>query len=227
MRVLGADVCQGRWVGIVLTDHGFSSAHFEDEIATLVERATVPGPLDAIALDIPIGLPSAAARRSDREAALFIGPRRSSVFTTPVRAALETDDFAEAVLLNRAATGVGISKQAHGLRHKIREVAAWRATVTIPVVEAHPEVCFRAMAGEPLAEPKKTWAGARRRHALLTEQGIVLGEMGEAGKAAVDDVLDAAAAAWTAHRVARGAALWLPAEVTAPDPRRDVELIWY
>jgi predicted RNase H-like nuclease len=41
---------------------------------------------------------------------------------------------------------------------------------------------------------------------------VVPDELGEAGKAAPDDVLDAAAAAWGAHRIATGQA------VSYPDP---------
>jgi predicted RNase H-like nuclease len=46
----------------------------------------------------------------------------------------------------------------------------------------------------------------------LTQHGILLaGDLGLAGRAAkVDDVLDAAAAAWTARRIAEGTARSLP-----------------
>jgi predicted RNase H-like nuclease len=56
---------------------------------------------------------------------------------------------------------------------------------------------------------KSTWAGIAERRHLLTEAGIVLpddlGPVGE--KAAIDDVLDAAVAAWTAVRVIQDQAL--------------------
>lgn len=63
------------------------------------------------------------------------------------------------------------------------------------------------------ALPSKTrWAGVERRRELLEGVGIVLkSDLGEAGeKARVDDVLDAAAAAWTARRVAEGRARCIP-----------------
>jgi hypothetical protein len=71
----------------------------------------------------------------------------------------------------------------------------------------HPEVSFAILAGRPLPESKRTWAGAIRRRRLLTEAGIVLDDdLGPAGTAAaVDDFLDDAAA-WTARRVARNEA---------------------
>ena len=68
------------------------------------------------------------------------------------------------------------------------------------------------MAGAPLRSRKITWAGAVQRRALLAQAGILLdGDLGLAGEqAGVNDVLDAAAAAWTARRVSQGAARCLP-----------------
>ena len=78
--------------------------------------------------------------------------------------------------------------------------------------EVHPEVSFAALAGAPLPDPKTTWAGATHRRRLLAEAGIELpDDLGPAGSgAAVVDVLDAAAAAWTARRVAHGQASPMP-----------------
>jgi predicted RNase H-like nuclease len=79
-------------------------------------------------------------------------------------------------------------------------------------VEAHPELSFAELAGAPLAVRKSTWAGAEMRRTLLARAGITLtGDLGLAGEqAGVDDVLDAAAAAWTAWRVSQGSARCLP-----------------
>ena len=47
--------------------------------------------------------------------------------------------------------------------------------------EVHPEVSFQAMnPGGPLGLSKRSAGGALRRIALLEEQGIVLGDLGEA-----------------------------------------------
>lgn len=131
---------------------------------------------------------------------------------TPVRAALQAGDHAEAVLLNRDLAQEGISVQAFSLREKIFEVEQWARAGTHRVVEVHPEVSFATMAGAPLAAGKATWAGVERRRHLLADNRIVIAsELGSAGAAArVDDVLDAAAAAWSALRVAAGNATRLP-----------------
>ena len=206
---MGADVAAGCWVGVVLSDGG-PHVLLATTVAALV--AAVGRPLDAVALDIPIGLPDAGGRAADAEARRAVGPRAASVFTTPVRDAVGCAHYADALAAQRAATGRGLSRQAHGLREKILEVDAWAPTAPCRVVEAHPELCFATMAGAPLAHRKTSWAGAQQRAALLRAQGVDLcGDLGEAGAwAGVDDVLDAGAAAWTARRVAEGAARCRP-----------------
>ncbi len=96
---------------------------------------------------------------------------------------------------------------------KILEVDAWVRTVDRTVIEVHPEVCFATMAGRPLANPKSTWAGVEERRRILADVGIEIpAELTQAGAvAAVDDVLDAAAASWTASRFVVGRAVCYPA----------------
>jgi predicted RNase H-like nuclease len=181
------------------------------DIAALVARAVAGGRLDAVGIDIPIGLPDAGRRRADVLARTEVGARRSSVFLTPVRPALLAADHASAVAVNRELAGEGVSIQAFALRAKLLQVDAWAAGSGLRVVEVHPEVSFARMAGAPLATRKSTWAGALHRRELLHAEGVALDDLGAAGAAAgVDDVLDAAAAAWSARRFARGEAVPLP-----------------
>ncbi len=212
-RVLGADACGDGWVGIVLAG-GTVRAHVAAEIGALVALAARDGPLHVIGIDIPIGLADAGVRQADVLARRAAGPRRASVFTTPVRAALAIADYHQASALNRRVTGSGISRQAFNLREKILQVDCWLPGAPCRVAEIHPELSFAEMAGAPLTDAKSTWAGAVGRRRLLAGQGIeIAGELGLAGRrVGVDDVLDAAAVAWSAARVARGVARRLPAE---------------
>lgn len=68
------------------------------------------------------------------------------------------------------------------------------------------------MAGHALTFSKSSWAGAEERKRTLRSAGIdIPTDLGIAGEmAAVDDVLDAAAASWTAVRYAAGAAVSYP-----------------
>lgn len=210
-RVLGVDACKAGWLGITLSD-GAVRAYFAAGISGLVELASSGGPLDLIAVDMPIGLPDAGRRQADVLVRKLVGPLWASVFMTPVRPALAEEDYAAATAVNVQLAGEGISRQAHGLRTKILQVDQWVRQAQQRVVEVHPEASFARLAGAPLTVRKSTWAGVIRRRQLLAQAGIVLDdELGLAGeKAGVDDILDAAVAAWTALRVTRGQARSIP-----------------
>ena len=162
---------------------------------------------DFLASCAPELLPGAGARAA-------AGPRRASVFETPVRDTLGVGDYRAACEVNRQRTGHGISRQAFNLLAKIRQVDSWLPTAPFHVIEVHPELSFAAIAGAPLQAAKSSWAGLAIRRRLLADGGIVLpDDLGLAGrKAGGDDVLDAAAAAWSARRAASGQARRLPAE---------------
>jgi predicted RNase H-like nuclease len=208
LRVLGVDASRKGWVGI----SGDLKGYFGVTIGEVVERAERDGALAVVGVDIPIGLPVTGVRQADVLARRVVGRRASSVFATPVRDALLAATHAEASALNVGATGKGISRQAYALAKKILEVDAWIPGAGCAVVEVHPEVSFATIAGRPLAHPKSTWAGGEERRRLLAGVGMnVSGDIGPAGEyAAVDDVLDAAAAAWSANRYAEGRAVAYP-----------------
>ncbi len=219
-RVLGVDACRAGWIGIAVCG-GPTQAYAASRIRDLVDRATADGPVHVIAIDIPIGLADAGRRAADVLARKALGPRWPSIFIPPVRTAVQAADYHAAAAENRRMAGEGLSRQAFALRAKILDVHGWlrarqAGTAQSPaparVVEAHPELSFAGLAGAPLRARKSTWAGAVQRRALLAQAGIVLaGDLGPDGEqAGVDDVLDAAAAAWTARRVSQGSARCLP-----------------
>ncbi|MEQ6900691.1 DUF429 domain-containing protein [Nocardioides sp. YIM 152588] len=214
MRVLGVDACRKGWVGV--SDDG--RGYFGVTIAALLAAADREGPVSVVGIDIPIGLPTAGARVADRVARALVGARSSSVFTTPVRDALLAPTHREATAINVAVTGKGISQQAYALRHKILDVDGWLPAAGRPVLEVHPEVSFATAAGGPLRHPKSTWAGGEERRAILAAVGLAPpSDLGRAGEyAGVDDVLDAAIAAWSARRYADGRA------ISHPDPPEDL-----
>jgi predicted RNase H-like nuclease len=205
--VLGIDACKTGWVGIAWSG-GNVTPHYARTVAELVEAA---GPLTTIAIDMPIGLPDGGHRQADQRARDFIRPRQSSVFLTPVRQIVGIRQHNRANAINQEHAGQGMSIQAFSLLPKIQEVDDWLPKAPCRVVEVHPEVSFTELTGAPLP-PKKTWAGAERRRTALAKAGIVLtGPLAETGKAAtVDDILDAAVAAWTARRVHAGVAIPIP-----------------
>ncbi len=210
-RVLGVDACRAGWLAIAWSGREIQ-AYVHADIGSIATLAAADGPVEVIGIDIPIGLADSTIRQADLLARKAAGARWASVFVTPVRPALAIENHQQASALNRQLTGSGISRQAFNLRDKIRQVDDWLPRAPCPVVEVHPELAFGELAGAPLTDSKATWAGAVRRRRLLADAGIeVRGELGLTGRqAGVDDVLDAAAVAWTAARVARGAARCVP-----------------
>lgn len=213
MNVVGVDGCPDGWVCVTL-DGGRVDVHHIAAIAELDAR--VPG-ASVVAIDIPMWFPTEPPRRAEVAARKVLKHRASSVFPTPVWDAIAAPDLAAANVASRAACGRGVSAQAYALAPKIREVDRWRRGSELRVCEVHPETSFAVMLGHPALHSKKTWAGAGERMDALRAVGIDLAPFAGAdlGRAAVDDVLDAAAAAWTARRVADGTALRLPDD--APD----------
>lgn len=208
MSAVGVDGCRGGWIAVVLRDGGDAETVFAPSLPLVSAR--VPDAL-GFAVDIPIGLRRGARRRADVESRRLLGPRRSSLFMTPTRQALEADTHAEATRRSVELTGEGISQQAYALRTKILEAEDWCVRVGVPVWEVHPEVSFTLLLGHPALASKKTWAGMHERRTALEAAGISLGDGGEAGaRAGVDDVLDAAVAAWSCRRLLRGEGVSLP-----------------
>lgn len=225
MRVVGIDGCKAGWVAVVLDASGVTGVEVCATVNVLIETC---GPVEVVGIDMPIGLPQEGLRDADRLARKRIGVRASSVFSTPPRAALDAQTYEQASALSRRHQGRGLSKQSFNLLPKIREVDALVRRPGGPrVVEVHPEVSFRALHEADLRFSKKTWNGQMLRRRLLAHVGVEIpGALGAAGAVPADDVLDAAAVAWSARRVAAGQARSLP-----ESPPRDGEgiemAIWY
>jgi predicted RNase H-like nuclease len=203
VRVVGIDGTKKGWVGIELLDGRFERAHvlpLETNFDELIGA-------DVIAVDVPIGF---GPRKADAAARAYLKGAASTVFTTPTREQLEAD----------FGPGLGLSAQAHALGPRILHVTAL-ASSDPRLYEVHPEVSFRAMNGaSPLRYRKKSAGGVFERLELLRRHGIELGDLGEAATCPIDDVLDAAAAAWSAHRIALGTAGSFPDEPEVVDGLR-------
>ncbi len=217
VRVAGVDGCPGGWVAAVVDDDGYGAR--QRVTLRLVTAAELPRLGERVGVDIPMGLPDGAQRRTADAAAraLLPGRRGASVFGVPVRAVLAADGYAQACELSRTATGRALSLQSWFLVPKIREVDDVLAAAGCDHVgEVHPEVAFVLMAraaGRPTSLPsKKTPHGAIAREALLAEWlELDVGALVRTAPrpARVDDALDALACAWSAQRWAAGTAVVL------------------
>ncbi|WP_316758233.1 DUF429 domain-containing protein [Streptomyces herbicida] len=209
MEVVGVDACgkQG-WVGIGLSDGAYAGSLVEARLDTLIERAAGAR---VIAVDMPLGLVEKGWRAADLAARAHLGVRRSSVFLIAPRPTWRERHYAAAADRCQELTGNRLSQQAWALAPKLLEArACWLADERVH--EVHPEMSFHALAGGvTLTHAKKTWRGQQLRRSLLADAGIVLPDaLGEADRIPADDVLDAAVAAWSAHRIALGVADRVP-----------------
>jgi predicted RNase H-like nuclease len=175
MSIVGVDGCKRGWIAIALVDNEPVRGYF---IAALDELLDAIPDAQAVAIDIPVGLPSTGQRQADIEARERLGPRRNSVFPTPIRDAITARTHAEATAIFKRMTGRGISRQAFALAPKIQEAERWSRAAPVPVWEVHPEVSFAVMMDRPAQWPKSTWSGLRERQFALAQGGISLGDIG-------------------------------------------------
>ena len=208
MRVAGVDGTKDGWIAIELEDGRFLRDHFLSPVETDFRELA---DAEMIAIDIPIGF---GPRQADGAARSLLVGAASTVFTTPPRDVLERP----------FGPGLGVSAQAHALGSRIRHVTEL-ARSDPRLHEVHPEVSFRAMNGGRALRRKKCAAGALERIELLLRHRIHLGELTSSASAPLDDVLDAAAAAWSAARIAAGEAKTLPDPAEVRDGSKIA--IWY
>ena len=205
---VGVDGCRGGWFFFAGDDDGFRWG-LEVRFSQIMQGL----PQDSrVMVDIPIGLagPSCPVRVCDTLARRRLGPRSSSVFSTPSRAALDCADYADASRRNHEITGRKLSRQSWNLFPRIREVDAYLDThrsARAQVFESHPELCFAALAGgRPMTHYKKTEPGFAERLELLCAQWPEAPAAVEAvlsvlprSQVARDDIMDALVLAVTAR----------------------------
>jgi predicted RNase H-like nuclease len=226
VRAVGVDGWRGGWVAVVLDDGRWTATV---SAARLADIAAAYPDAAAIGVDMPIGLVARGWRQADDLAAARLGAQRSRVFRVPPRAAWQAATHRDAVAVCRALTDppAGFSVQAWSLKDKIAQAEEVRARQPVGLFEVHPELSFAALNGGPvIAASKKSWNGQLARRARLARAGIALpDDLGPAGIVPADDILDAAAVAWTAARIAAGTAVSFP-DPPQPDDTGHPIAVW-
>jgi len=206
---LGVDWSSGSWFGVAFDAAGFDHAGVFGEIGELWHRYEERA--ERVLVDIPIGLieEGSEGRACDDLARSVLGSKSASVFTPPVREATRKRRYPAAQRVNERKAGKGLSKQAFHISDGIaavddllRNVPEARAAFA----ESHPELCFRALAGESLEHSKRKAGGYAERMRTLAEHDpdaprAVQSAAEAAGGAdvAVNDVLDAVVLAYAAR----------------------------
>ncbi len=227
IQAVGIDACRSGWVAVVLADGRLTATQVATTLAEIVDAWP---DAEVIGVDMPLGLVERGWRDADRLAAARLGARRSRLFMVPPRAVWEAGTYSGAVDLCRRLTDppAGFSRQAWGLKDKLRPANELHARMPDRLFEVHPEISFAELnGGTPVGAGKKTWNGQMTRRALLGNAGLRLqDDLAAAGLVPPDDILDAAAVAWTATRIASGHASSLP----SPPRPSEADLptaIWY
>lgn len=222
MAVLGVDGCRGAWVAARLDGRTVELLALPDAAAVLAVAD-----VEAVGIDMPIGLSDDGVRACDVQARRRLGRAGSSVFPAPVRAVLRARDYAEARRLSVGATGGrSLSAQTFRLVPAIRDLDdALGEPAAGRIVEVHPELAFRALDAR-VRDPKSGARGqAQRIRALAAVMDVLDALAGAPPRMPVVDALDACAAAWSARRIADGAAECVGDG--APDARgRPMRICW-
>ncbi|MDS0219937.1 DUF429 domain-containing protein [Haloarcula sp. S1AR25-5A] len=206
---VGVDRSDGGWVAVAFTGDGFDHASVFDGIgacwSAYEERAR------RILVGVPIGLVESGDpdRRCDDLARSVLGDRRTTICTPPVREATRKQRYSTANRVHKRKSGSELSKAAFALSDslaRVDELLQELPEAAAVIRESHPEVCFRAFAGEPLSYSKHTAGGYAERMRVLAhydrDAAPTVQNAAEAtGGAAVtvDDVLNAVALAYTAQ----------------------------
>jgi predicted RNase H-like nuclease len=126
----------------------------------------------------------------------------------------------------------GITRQTFNILPKIREVDDLlhaRPELCDVIREIHPELCFRELAGMPMRHCKSSRAGKDERRTALGRAFPDLDLIEKDGRTQglpVEDIFDAAAACWSARRLATGKGRSLP-EVVPFDSTGLHMAIWW
>lgn len=163
---VGVDACPYGWFATVLTGASIETELYEDfpEVHADNQEARV-------FVDIPVGLPTRSRRRCDIEAHDLLGCRGNSVFFPPCESAVAIGDYDEANERHREDMENGLSQQAHAISDKINEVrTVVGEAYDGPIYESHPELCFYALNGQPIAYSKSSKRGLAFRRHLLEEK---------------------------------------------------------
>lgn len=226
--LVGADGYKEDWLTLSL-----DTATGEIKAAVTATADLLVLSFDALAIDIPIGLPDSGSREADRLARAFVGPRRSSVFPSPIRPALRCSTRPEACTITNAINGNRVGVQAFALFPKIAQVVDLlqaHPELAARTYEVHPEVSFRQWAEEHMRHYKKSPAGKQDRQALIAAEfgPDVFARLQRESPVRLpdDDLADAFAALWSAKRIFEGDAARLPGHIV-PDAAGFPMNIWY
>ncbi|WP_254840190.1 DUF429 domain-containing protein [Natronomonas marina] len=161
----------GVWLAVAYTDDGYDHAAVVEGVGELWTRYEETA--DTIAVDVPVGLEtSSAPRPNERAAADYLGDRRRAIVPAPVREAARKQRYPTAARVHERKSSSDLPEAAFQRSRLVTAVDEFMTTIDEArdvLVEAHPELCYRAFAGEPLVERPEVAAGYAERMRVLAE----------------------------------------------------------
>jgi len=168
---VGCVARDGVWLAVAYTAEGYDHTAVADGVGELWNRYEEHA--KTVAVDVAIGLESAAALRpNERAARELLGMRRDAIVPTPVREAAKKQRYRTAARTHKRKTGDELPNAAF---ERARHAAAMDEFLLAidearPVfVEAHPELCYLAFGDEAMASEPSIAAGYAERMRTLAE----------------------------------------------------------
>lgn len=213
------------WLAVAYDEDGYDHAAVFDGVGELWTE--YEDDAARIAVDVPIGLETdAAPRPNERAARELLGSRSERVLGAPVREAARKQRYRTAARVHRRKTGAELSRAAFERARLVAAMDEFLGSIdeARPVfVEAHPEVCYLAFDGEPMAHDPETAAGYAERMRTLAEFDVdapptvqSVAEATEGHRVAIPTVVDAVALGLTV-RPGPGELRSLPADPSTDD----------
>lgn len=220
MKTAGIDGCKAGWVIISFTE---AEEHFKI-IRTDEELKEAFYVYDRIFIDMPIGLEDEEYHRQcDVDLRAELGSEYApSVFTPPIRPALDAPTYVEANVISYDWTEKKLSLQAWNITPKIKVVdTILRSDESLKekVFESHPELLFQHLNGGMIYQKKNLKKGVKHRLELISRSESeadeffrVIKEEYRRSEVGEDDIVDAMALAYAAKQSLTKGVKTLPSE---------------
>lgn len=171
MKTAGIDGCKAGWILITFDDENafYEVLRTDEDLVDAFHR------FDRVFIDIPIGLEDENyTRECDAVLRKELGKEyASSVFSPPIRPALNAPSYVEANMQSYEFTEKKLTLQAWNITPKIRTVDQFltdQPDLQDVVFESHPELIFRNLNGGMIFQKKNTKKGLRHRLSLVSER---------------------------------------------------------
>ncbi len=171
MKTAGIDGCKAGWILITFDDEDafYEVLRTDEDLEDAFHR------FDRVFIDIPIGLEDEKyTRECDALLRKELGSEyASSVFSPPIRPALNAPSYVEANMQSYEFTEKKLTLQAWNITPKIKTVDQFltdQPELQEVVFESHPELIFRNLNGGMIFQKKNTKKGLRHRLSLVSDR---------------------------------------------------------